>query len=323
MAIQGEGSAFELIRTPEGDRDAWLAVRKQGIGGSDVAAILGLSKYKGAFALWAEKSGLMEEPDISGKPAVEWGNILEPVVGDHYRALHPDREVRRVNAVCRSLSRPWAQASLDYEVKDQKLGWGVLEIKTVGLRSAGDWDDGVPVYYQTQVMHYLSVTKRPFADVAVLVGGQEYREYRLMRDEEDVAAVERAVDGFWARVQNGEPPEITGADSDSRAVFALNVDAGGEIRETDTCFELEDWLAAKAMKDIAEKKLKDATNKLKQAIGENKGIEVPEGKVVWSRFEATKTDTKAFENDHPGMLDAYRKKYTKDGGIRWYPRKVK
>lgn len=323
MAIQGEGSAFELIRTPEGDRDAWLAVRKQGIGGSDVAAILGLSKYKGAFSLWAEKSGLMEEPDISGKPAVEWGNILEPVVGDHYRSQHPDREVRRVNAVCRSLSRPWAQASLDYEVKDPELGWGVLEIKTVGLRSADDWDEGVPVYYQTQVMHYLSVTKRPFADVAVLVGGQEYREYRLMRDEEDIAAVERAVDGFWARVKNGEPPEITGGESDSAAVHALNSEPDDDVRETDTCFELDDWLAAKELKDLYERKYKDATNKLKQAIGESKGIEVPEGKAIWSRFSSTKTNTKAFEADHPGMLDAYKETYQKDGGIRWYPRRFK
>ena len=137
--ISGENQHFTLVRC-ESDED-WLAERRKGIGGSDVAAIMGLSAYSTPYQVWLEKTQGIHE-DISEKPAVMWGNILEPVVGEHYMDCHPDRHVRRVNAIARSIGRPWAQASLDYEVRDPELGWGVLEIKTAGWRREQDWEDG-------------------------------------------------------------------------------------------------------------------------------------------------------------------------------------
>ena len=121
---------------------------------------------------------------------------MEPVIGNWYREQYPDRTVRRVNAICKSLKRPWAQASLDYEVKDG-LVWGVLEIKTA--RTAADWQEGVPAYYLTQIMHYMQVTNRPFADVAVFFRDTcEFKCFRVDYDQEDGAAVQAAVDdGNW------------------------------------------------------------------------------------------------------------------------------
>ena len=192
--ISGEGKLFDLVRCDSDE--AWREERRKGIGGSDVAAIMGLSAYRTPYQVWLDKVQGVHD-DISDKPAVVWGNILEHIIGEYYAQEHPDRTVRRVNGMMRSIARPWAQASLDYEVRDPELGWGILEIKTAGWRREDDWADGVPVYYQTQVAHYLSVSGRPFADVAVLIAGQDYREYRVMRDEEDIETVNRAVDEFW------------------------------------------------------------------------------------------------------------------------------
>ena len=119
--IDGENKYFTTIRCK--DNEAWLKQRARGIGGSDTAAILGTSKYRSAYTVYMEKIGKVKPADLSDKQAVQWGNILEPIVGEEYKRRHPKREVRRVNAVLRSVERPWAQASLDYEVKDEELGW--------------------------------------------------------------------------------------------------------------------------------------------------------------------------------------------------------
>ena len=321
--ISGEGRAFELVRVPGGDREAWLGIRRQGVGGSDVAAIMGLSRYRGALSVYMEKLGIYEPEDISDRPAVHWGNVLEPVVGHEYAERHPEREIRRVNAVCRSIARPWAQASLDYEVRDPGLGWGVLEIKTAGLRSAGDWEDGVPVYYQTQVAHYLSVTQRPFADVAVLIGGSDYREYRLMRDADDEAAVVGAVDGFWADVLAGNPPEAGPTAQDAAAVVAANRDATDEVEEVEESDAMREWLAARHERDTADELLRQATSRLKAEIGTRRGLSCPRGRFTWSRGKATRLDSKRLREEEPEVYERFCVESDRDGGIRFTPARKK
>lgn len=323
--IEGEGKFFELIRVTDGDRSAWLDVRRKGVGGSDVAAIMGLSKYRSPYEVWAEKSGLMEQDDISNKPQVMWGNILEPVVGEHYASEHPKRKVRRVNAVLRSLSRPWAQASLDYEVRDEERGWGVLEIKTAGLRVADDWDDGVPVYYQTQVMHYLSVTGREFADVAVLIGGNDYREFRIERDRDDIRAVEKAVDDFWrVNIEGGKEPDATGIGGEPRAILMNHKDHADDFTgASDMPVQIADFILATEEKKRAEDEYRRASDAVKLLIGNHKGFECDGGRVTWIRSTSKRFDSKQFKADNPEIYDEYMKPQVRDGGLRWSPRKGK
>ena len=320
--ISGEGACFELARfhgSPDEVSSQWLDERRKGVGGSDVAAIMGLSPWRTAYQVWVEKvTG--ESDDISGKPAVHWGNMLEALVGDEYRSNHPDRIVRRVNGIARSIARPWAQASLDYEVRDPDLGWGVLEIKTAGYRSANHWEDGVPVFYQTQVAHYLSVTGRPFADVAVLIGGQDYREYRIMRDEDDVAAVDAAVDAFWhGNVEAMAEPEATA--SDSAAVFSAHPDAGGLVRMDAVPASLGRYRMACAEYDRAKAAKDECAALLKAEIGDDGGWDTPDGKVVWQRVARSRFDSKRFKADHPELNEEYTVTRKVDGGLRFYPAK--
>lgn len=314
-------ASYTKVRTD--GRDGWLEQRRRGVGGSDVAAIMGLSRYKGPYALWAEKSGLVEPDDLSGNQAVEWGNILEPVVAQHYKEAHPERLVRDERSTLVAKLRPWAQANIDRWVRDPDLGWGVLEIKTVGLRRAVDWDEGVPLYYLTQVTHYMSVTGSPFADVAVLVGGQDYREYRVMRDEEDVRAVDAAVDAFWEHVRRGEPPEDDAMLGGAGALMGQfprpsddEVVAGADEERA-----VSAWLAAKAQADAAKERADALAAKVKQAIGEASGIRCSKGRVRWSRGQGRRLDTKRLKADMPQVYAAYEVSQARDMGLRFTPRK--
>ena len=183
--------------TPEEINKQWVEARKNGVGGSDVASIMGLNKYSSPLNVWLVKTGREESPDLSNNQAVEWGNRLEDVVADKFADEHPELQVRRRNATMVSIKRPWAFANIDRWVTDGKGNVGILEVKTVGMRRAADWDSGVPLYYLTQVMHYMSVTGYKYAWVAVLIGGQEFREYYIERDEQDIQAINDAVDTFW------------------------------------------------------------------------------------------------------------------------------
>lgn len=317
--ISGEGKFFHLTSFKGSEEEVhaqWLEQRRLGIGGSDVAAIMGLNDFRTPYQVWADKVLGVSE-DISDVPAVHWGNMLEGLIGEEYQNLHQDRKVRRVNGIATSIGRPWAQASLDFEVKDPELGWGVLEIKTAGINRSSDWDDGVPVYYQTQVAHYLSVTGRPFADVAVLIGGRDYREFRIMRDEEDIAAVNEAVDEFWHNnIEANTPPETSALDN--HTVFDVNEPSDSEIVELETVpQELVAWREAKRRSDDAKADLDEATAALKAYIGSHAGIICPAGQVKWLRNERTSFDTKRFKAEHTDLFSNYATTKTVDGGLRF------
>ena len=286
--ISGEGTKFTLIRCA--DNDGWLEQRKHGIGGSDVAAIMGLSPWKSPLEVWLEKTGRASAPDLSEKESVAMGTELEGDVLEMYRRRHPTFRVQRVNAILVDKVRPWAQASLDGITRDPELGWGVLEIKT-GSRES-EWSDGVPLHYLTQVTHYLSVTGYPFADVAALIGdyGLHYHEYRVMRDDDDLQSVVESVDEFWADYveKDAMPPYVSALPSEGKALHELYKRSDGEMEPSDAerteklaelTLELSDKLA-----DATAQKL-SASNELKRLVGEHKGIITPDYVITWVRSE--------------------------------------
>lgn len=314
--ISGEGSLFTLVRCHSNEE--WREERRKGIGGSDVAAIMGLSAYKSPFQVYVEKTEGLSD-DISDKPSVYWGNVLEPVVADEYARRHPETEVIVPDFMLRSKDRPWAQASLDRVIVDPELGTGVLEIKTAGFMRSCDWDEYVPIYYLTQVAHYMSVTGCGFADVAVLIGGQDYREFRVMRDQDDIETVNRAVDRFWEdNVLARVPPSI--GPSDSGTIFSMHKTDDGEMVESETVpSALSRYLRAKSRRDMADEEMRECSAELRDIIGDHKGIRCPSGTMTWRRTEVNRIDTKALAKDRPDIVEEYTSKVSRDMGLHWRP----
>lgn len=313
---------YDIVRfegSPEEVSAQWLEARTKGVGGSDVASIMGINKYASPLDVWMVKTGRSEGPDLSDNEAVEWGNRLEPMVADKFSELHGDMAVKRRNAMMVSRERPWAFANIDRMVTDAEGRHGVLEVKTVGSRRASDWDEGVPDYYLTQVTHYLSVTGWDFAWVAALVGGQEYREYFVPRDEEDIEAVKRSVDEFWQGfVLTDTPPACMGLPTEGSALASLYQDPSEEMLPMldGDVPELDELASVKAEIESLDRRKRELEGGIKQRIGESKGIETPTRRVTWVRSKATRFDKKRFQADHPGLIDQYQTEYDKDGGLR-------
>lgn len=308
MALLNENKLFKLLRFSGTDDEVnaqWLAERQNGVGGSDVAAIMGLSPWKAAYTLWAEKTGRVQAEDISGKEAVAMGTELESDVVAMYKRRNPEARVRVVNAIAQSIERPWARASVDGLTSDPELGVGVLEIKTGGSERA--WADGVPMYYQTQVMHYLSVTGYAFADVAALIGdhGLHYHQYRILRDEEDIAVVNGAVDTFWNDCVRGGRVPLAVA-SDSKTVTEVGSPGNDEVMPSvprELADLIREYGEAKAKADAAKKVVDDLAAGIKSMLGQYKGCATDTHKVTLSRFERTSVDGKKLKELHPDVYE--------------------
>lgn len=305
--------------TPEEINAQWVEARKNGIGGSDVASIMGLNKYSSPLSVWLIKTGREPSPDLSDNQAVEWGTRLEDVVADKFAEEHPELQVRRRNAMLVSTERPWAFANLDRWVTDGKGNVGILEVKTVGMRRAADWDCGVPLYYLTQVAHYMSVTGYQYAWVAVLIGGQEFREYYIERDEADIKAVNEAVDTFWHDfVETNTAPALIGNEPEANALLHQHEEPNQEMipmLDSDVSM-LDEYQDIKRQIDELKTKKTLIENQIKELIGDNKGIETETRRVTWVRSTRSSFDKKAFDEAHPGLTNDYIKTSVTNGGIR-------
>ena len=200
---------------------------------------------------------------------------------------------------------------------------GVLEIKTAGAYRAEDWESGIPEYYLPQPIHYLAVTGYEFFAVAVLIGGQQYREFFYERDEEDIAYLNEQEAAFWKLVEDDVPPMVTGADADAVALLSQHPTAGDELIQMldEDVPQIEELERVGATIKKLEEQKKRLTNELKDRIGDAKGIETPTFKVTWIRSESASFDSKRFKAEEPELASKYTTVKPKDGGIRMTAKK--
>ena len=297
----------------------WLEFRKSGLGGSDAASVLGYSPFKSTYELWAEKSQLIEPEDISNREAVEWGKRLEDVVAQKFADEHSELDIKNFTYCYVSNEYPFMFASLDRVATDADGNKYVVEIKTTNA-FGDDWADGVPIYYEAQVYHYLAVTGFKGAYVACLTGGNKYQEYYITAQESVIDYTVECEKAFWQQVINGIEPALTPNGNDARALFLMHGDAGDTVVPADDN-ELIDQLAydiavlrAQIKSDEAKKKLLE--NNMRQIIGDNRGIMSDVYRILWTRSETSTFDKKQFEQDYPELAEKYTFKKPKDMGIK-------
>ena len=203
------------------NEEAWRAERRNGIGASDAASLLGMSKWKSNVALWEEKVGLREPDDISDKSFIIYGHEAEP----HLRALfaldHPELDVRYQSPykIIRNDEYPFIQASPDGELVEKSTGrWGGLEIKTSEIFSPKrwkDWENRLPDEYYCQCLWQMIATGWEFvwlkAQLKYRKDGQlrlDTREYLIEREdvEDDIEYVLGAGIEFWQKVEKRQRP---------------------------------------------------------------------------------------------------------------------
>ena len=305
------GQARRLASTTELTREQWRDIRQLGIGSSDAAVAIGLSPYKCPLSLWLEKTARKAPEDISQKEAVLWGVELEPVLAQVY-TKRTGYKVRRVNAVLQHPEHTFMLANLDREVVGHPDGPGILEIKTASYHSAPQWEEGVPVAYQCQVLHQLAVTGHAWAEVAVLIGGQDFRIYRIERDEEKIRDLTEREAQFWQMVALDQQPAPDGSDDAGTALAWLFPRDDGETVDLSDSPEFNqlfgELLHLREHKEEVELRESQIKQRLQATLGEATAGLFADGKITWKRSKDRLTpDLDRLGQDHPDLLSHYVK----------------
>lgn len=199
--------------------DDWHAARANGIGGSEIAAVLGLSPHESRFSLWHRKKGLIGPVEES--PQMRWGKKHEPTICAEFAELHPEWEVHN-SATYAAAGRPWQIANPDrllYPPESQEPS-ALLEAKTAhddeGWGKEGT--DDIPVWYRAQCLWYLDVLGLAVCHVAVLIGTCDYREYVVEHDTADALRMRNAAAEFMRTLKDNERPDIDGHSATYQAI---------------------------------------------------------------------------------------------------------
>lgn len=202
-----------------------LEIRKSGIGGSDAAAVLGLSKWNTPLQIYLKKKGLLE---VEQNDAMYWGSKKEAVIREVYQ------EKTGYNVLIPEMIRHSKHNFMLANVDGIANGNRLLEIKTASYDD--EWGESgsttYPQDYYVQVQHYLAVTKLKIADLVVLIGSNDYRTYEI---EADLEFQEMIIDGerkWWENFKNDIEPEPISYD-DIIAKFGQISNAISKIADED------------------------------------------------------------------------------------------
>lgn len=204
-----------LIETENLPRDKWLEYRRLGIGGSDVAAILGISPFRTARDLYYDKLNIVTSDDEGNWVAMEMGNLLEPLVACIF-AKKTGLKIYQRKYMFQHPHYPWMLADLDYLVELPDGTTAILEIKTTNYNARENWwyngKEIVPMYYESQGRHYMSVMNIDRVYFCCLYGNNEDEVIirHIDRDldyETELIALEQT---FWhENVLSKNPPPYT------------------------------------------------------------------------------------------------------------------
>lgn len=302
--------AVQIANTAGMSHQDWLNVRRRGIGGSDAAAIAGLSKWKSPMSVYLEKIG---EVESEAGEAAYWGLALEDVIVREY-AKRSGLRVKRRNAVLQHREHKFMIANIDRIVGNiygKGPGTGVLEIKTTSAYNKDAWSgDKIPDEYMIQVQHYLAVTGYRWAAIAVLIGGQEYQERLVIRDWDIISYLIEIERDFWKLVENRTPPEIDGSKASTDVLNLLypRSEEKSEILLPDDAVGLIDQYQTAAGEEKAAAGRKDeAANKLKAMLGECEAGYIGDRRVTWKTAIQERVDSKKLKAEHPKIFKKYAK----------------
>lgn len=228
VTTQAEPIGYLEPGTPE-----WVDARAQRLGGSEVAAALGLSPWASPFTLFHQKRGAVGP--VEETPSMYWGKLHEPTLRDEYQRRHPDMVVLRGETWINGwrTGAPDGQCYRREHITEHPIR--LWEAKTASAHDTHEWGedgsdepDAIPVYYRIQCLWYMDVLDVHDMHLSVLIDNSDYREYVVPWDAHEADEIRAGAEAFWRTVVDNVRPPLDGSDSTYETVRALHPEIDGE-----------------------------------------------------------------------------------------------
>lgn len=275
----------------DASRYGWLLRRQRGLGGSDVAGILGLHPQVTPLAVYVSK---VQAIDDGGNASTLWGTRKEPLVLDALAerlgvpVIRPD--VERMPLI--HPERDWQRCTPDGFVGDD----GLAEAKTAEARKRREWGregtDEIPPHYLVQCQWNLGVTGRAVCWVPVLIDSFDFRVYRVERCDRLIDSLVNRAGEWWQRhvLRATPPPPIRAADNALMAkawpTTTGTVAVAPELEQT--LITLREWRKSKR---LAEQAIEQLEALIKAQIGTAAALRAGEMMATWK----PRADSDAFD----------------------------
>lgn len=285
----------------------WVDSRKNGIGGSDAAAIAGLNPYKSAYTVYADKLGLLpEQPD---NERMRQGRDLEEYVARRFREDMEEKgtpkKTKNCNYILQHPQYPWMLANVDRLIVGENAG---LECKTTSVLNLRRFNgEDFPEEYYVQCMHYMAVTGAARWYLGVLILNQGYQTYTIERDEQEIESLIRLEERFWnENVLKQQEPAPDGSDITGEAILSLYPSADeSEIDLSLYDDDIEQYMALSAEIKDRERKQQEIKQRI-QAYMKDAGRGRACGYAVkWANVERNDFDKTTFRAENPEVYRQY------------------
>ena len=289
--------------------------RSKYIGGSDIGAILGLSRFRSPLELWLEKTG-KETKKLDSLP-LRFGAFAESFVASEY-ARSTGFELIHDESIYIHPEYSFMSAHIDRFVLEggaaspTSTPTRILECKTANPFSAGDWgevgSDEVPMSYLCQCIWYMAITNINRVDLAVLFGNSDFRIYEITRDLELENTILRKANHFWnAYVLKDIAPPVS-SEQDCQTLFSKGDSTKSVEAKAETLLITQRLKLLNSEIDVREEEISSIKQNIMNQMGEAETLNY-QGKVLatWKAPKPSfRLDSKRLETDHPQIASNYK-----------------
>lgn len=302
--------------------------RRRFIGGSDAAVILGVSPWKTPLQLYEQKIAEERAPEIE-TPVLRRGKRWEPIARemlvDALQDMGHDVEVLHFGQRYVDPTHDYFASEIDVELRlDGEHVNG--ELKTVHPFKAHEWgeegSEEVPIHYAAQSMWGLGITSRQTCIVGALFGADQLVPFKVLRDDETIAAMREKSERFWTENVLARVPPPPSNMADIMALFAktngkpVELDDAvlgtlqqlRQVRERIKAFEEEEERLAFA---ICEHVCGQWGGPVSNAPDVDDAVLMHDGKTVatWKKQRGTHLDQQALKAAHPDIIEKFTREH--------------
>jgi putative phage-type endonuclease len=304
---------------------AWVAGRKDYIGASEVAAVLGISPWDSPLDVWGVKLGHWA-PKESTLP-MELGHWVEEFIARRWVGRAGEFISKAANLTIELDGYPHIRATPDRVIEDGERAVGLVECKNVTWRLSHHWADGPPIYVQAQCQVQLAAS--PAADRVDVVAmiDDEIRQYTVERDQKTIDTIVEQVDAWWQKhIVGGERPDPDSGPPDKVAAALSRMHTPAGVSPVFVPYEIEEAVfelgRLKALAKDIDADITKAENRVKDAIGDTHTDAMRPGSekpiATWRPQDDTRVNTKRLREEYPDVADAVTETTTRTV-FRVYP----